>query len=462
MPHNPHQRGLMMAKYNFLTFLGDNRYDETTYSYPDGSGKCKTRYVQVAILKYLLGKLQTHNLEVTVFVTPESRNANWDSVDGLHEKLKELIPETQIKAVDIENPETNRSHSFNWKLFDTITDHIPGSSTVILDITHAFRSIPTMAVTIINYARIVKNVELHAIFYGLYKRDNQESPIVDLTEADLLLRWSNAVSNFVDFGNANALKKLTKATSGNRQETIPHVKRLENAIADRLDTIWNLLATCRSSKIIEGDDFYNLQTDIMKLRDMDSYNLPTLHQLMDKITDSVLLFRENSNSNILAAIHLCIKYNLIQQGITLLNEGIITFILHAIGSNPDDRHLRDAVSAYFISEDKQQHGSRNSSNDNTIRIREKLDLNMNIVRVIKGGIYQPLKKIRNDINHGSYVPLPASDRDFAQKLKKIFGNTLLLIVQNARFFDDPALIEVARNLLDEYRDQEQPSVATIR
>jgi len=67
-----------------------------------------------------------------------------------------------IKTVQIE---TITDETSIWKLFDTVIDSIPDNSEIILDITHAYRSLPMLGIVIVNFARIVKHISLRGILW---------------------------------------------------------------------------------------------------------------------------------------------------------------------------------------------------------------------------------------------------------------------------------------------------------
>ena len=103
---------------------------------------------------------------------------------------------------------------------------------IILDITHAFRSIPLLIFIVAAYLRQVKNVKLKHIIYGAFEaRDTEtdQTPIFDLTPFVELLDWMNAVNIFQNSGDARPIARLN----------------VQRDIADALTNLSNSLLTNR-------------------------------------------------------------------------------------------------------------------------------------------------------------------------------------------------------------------------
>ncbi len=204
-----------------LTFLGigpQGGYQPTTYIKHDGSQSCETHLFPEAVA-------ELYNPEQTViFVTPVVQRDEKGYLKYLCEELDSEFCQQQI-------PNGN-SEAQLWEIFQVCADAVDTNDEIILDITHAFRSLPLLVFSVAAYLRQVKSVKLRHIIYGAYEaRDSStnRSPIFDLTPFIQLLDWTNAVNVFQRSGDArpiagldvpeeisNALNGLSEALLTNR------------------------------------------------------------------------------------------------------------------------------------------------------------------------------------------------------------------------------------------------------
>ncbi len=103
-----------------------------------------------------------------------------------------------------------------WQIFQVISAAVPNQAKVILDVTHAFRSLPFVTFGVINYLRRAKNVRLERIVYGAF--DAREpgpenvcrAPVFDLTMLVDLQEWLYAVEAFTLRSDGEKLACLLK------------------------------------------------------------------------------------------------------------------------------------------------------------------------------------------------------------------------------------------------------------
>ena len=86
---------------------------------------------------------------------------------------------------------------------------------------HPFRSIPIFSAILLNYARLLKNTNLIAIHYGAFEKlgpatevkliplEERIAPVLDLMTLVSLQDWTVAAHEFINFGTADRIKKLT-------------------------------------------------------------------------------------------------------------------------------------------------------------------------------------------------------------------------------------------------------------
>ncbi|MEM5947014.1 TIGR02221 family CRISPR-associated protein [Spirochaetia bacterium 38H-sp] len=429
----------------FLTFLGTGNYEKVRYQCPDNS-IIKTAYAQIAIINTYKDELKDKNSKVIVFVTKEARSRHWDTETGLNRELEEYIPADKIFAVDISSVIDEQSV---WQLFDNIFNSIPYGSDILLDITHAFRSIPMLGLVIINYARIVKNIDIKGIYYGAYDRELTEPyKIIELTQVDRLLQWSNAVNSYANTGNAYHIDLLANQIMKNIKTDLEKMQAAsERSLAHSLKKIWPILSTCRIKEIINGRVFIDIKKKIEELHNQDVSYIKPLSTLHSQIEDTILDFAPDSIGNILLAVRLCIKYDLIQQAITLLQEGLITIILYNIDIDYNARNNREAVNRFFTYLAKPDTNNTHPKEEEPYKETGKeLDKHEYIKKFIKPCNW--LKDLRNDINHAGLTEQKINPETFMTNIKKIFRD-ILEVLSTEKHIKNMQLVEVANKILRE-------------
>jgi len=106
-----------------------------------------------------------------------------------------------------------------------LADNFNDNDTIVLDITHNFRSIPLLIYSLLDYLINVleKKIQFKTAYYGMM--DGDKTPIVDLKHIIEISGWSDAARDFVRYGNGKELSKMMKNTDGRFSEKI--IKELE-------------------------------------------------------------------------------------------------------------------------------------------------------------------------------------------------------------------------------------------
>jgi CRISPR-associated DxTHG motif protein len=181
-----------------LTFLGTGKLETVTYVWRDEQGErsWETHLFPEAVARIFKPE------ELIVFVTPQAKaHKNFQT---LAQRLGNLM-----QAVDI--PE-GKSEAELWELFDRVASVVSEGETILLDITHAFRSIPMIVFAIAAYLRRTKSVTIERIVYGAFEaRDgNNRAPIFDLTPLLDLLDWLSGAEIFLQRSDATLLAERLK------------------------------------------------------------------------------------------------------------------------------------------------------------------------------------------------------------------------------------------------------------
>ena len=186
-----------------LTFLGTGEYQETTYvKHDDEKQTFKTDLFPIAVAKLYKPD------QIIAFTTKKV-------IETKQSDLKKLENEYGNKFTTQDIPNGN-SPAELWEIFNNCInvfkdDENDAEINIVLDITHAFRSIPLLIFIVAAYLRQVKNIKLKHIIYGAYEARNSETnktPIFDLTPFVELLDWMNAVNVFQNYGDARPIASL--------------------------------------------------------------------------------------------------------------------------------------------------------------------------------------------------------------------------------------------------------------
>lgn len=470
-----------MAK-KFISFLGITNYVRCNYTVPDTRPQRITkgvRFVQEAIIDLHCKEWTSEDDRFLVFVTDEARAKNWEDschldregvplkdeenkegglvLEGLKTRLKRLGVLERTELIHI--PE-GFSKEDVWQIFNTVFEQIEEKDELLLDITNAFRFIPMLGMVLINYAKVVKNSSVLGIYYGAFEKlgpawkvksmlsSERDAPIVEITSLAYLQDWTIAASDFVQYGNAQRIAKLTQE---NIKDTLRISKgknvvaRQLNGFANQLLTMTQSISTVRGKAIIEGKMFEDVSKTIDNFEQSD-FIVP-LFPLLEQVQQKAKIFGRNQIANGFKAVQWCFDNELTQQGITLLQEMLVTHICSyfhaAFGLNFAHKKDRNLIGACFaiqsqkIAEDKW-----------TVEADDK----PLVKRLLKDPIIQDFKKVydqlnqlRNDINHGGFVG-QTKPLDFRKKLGDYFESIQQLLENHPIGTTKPALQPLFLNL----------------
>lgn len=175
-----------------LSFLGTGRYSETHYTWNDDSKE--TKFMPVALQALFEPD------ELLVAETPGARDKHGAA----------LRDACDFTSVDV--PEATDASDW-WKMFNALTEAVPEGTTLLLDITHGFRSQPFLALAVVLFLRATKNVEVERIVYGAFeaRSEDNRTPVFDLTAFLDLVDGAVATQIFTSYGDARPLRDTFQA-----------------------------------------------------------------------------------------------------------------------------------------------------------------------------------------------------------------------------------------------------------
>lgn len=416
----------------FFSFLGIGAYAKCKYKF-DNIASGSSCYVQEALVDILLKK--NVNLEsVFIFKTEEATIANWsknkkNSNDpGLKQVLDKYNGKPSVNYVDIPS---GQNENELWEIFDKVLRQIDKEDEIIFDITHSFRSIPILALIILNYAKFIKKCEIRGIYYGAIEavgkeiKDIEESdiaPIFDLTPFVRLLDWTVGIDRFIETGDARYINYLMKL--GTKELHLKGMKEERNILSNfvqKLENYTRNVSTCRGKEISKGGlELKNILEDAVLIADK-SYIKP-IKPVIDKLSNRFIRFSDDENKNMIETVKWCSEHNLIQQGFTILEEGIVNFFCEKFRF--DKNKMRDRIivenaiyiKQYSLPKDRwKEEAYNNEKIIDDILIKLNKENYQKLIRVL----YAEIKPLRNDINHAGYKKDPNNAKKFEDKLNEL-------------------------------------------
>lgn len=417
----------------YISFLGTNRYQECIYYY-DEQFMPPIRFVQEATLRLFCRQWQETD-RILIFTTRLAFEKNWqdnghsDGRKGLGQCIQDLGLRAEVLRIDIPD---GHSEEEIWQIFSAVFNSLSQGDEVVFDITHAFRSIPMLAVVVLNYAKVLKNIGLQGIFYGAFEKlgqprevevmpvEDRKVPILNLTAFDQLLDWTLAVDRFLGAGDAKAVCALA------RKSVMPILKESKGGdaaaaairkLADSIENYSRNLATCRTPEVSQS--VVDLREKLEKSWHVDMVK-PLFH-LFEPIEKQVREFKGDIVGDGIQAARWCLECNLIQQGVTILFETLITYLLYRVGADYLDRALRNAASSAVQLYNQKKPESEWTGDAAlhagiTKKIIEVCDKNTEVAKLL-----DRLNKVRNDINHAGYkkdsLPAKVIEEKFRSELK---------------------------------------------
>ncbi len=431
----------------YFSFLGTNDYVECMYCRENLQSIGPVRFVQEATILFNCRDWGKED-RILIFTTRDAEKKNWfddghRSEDGQVLRRKGL--ERCIRELNLPSPHRNimipegYSEEEIWEIFNRINDNLETGDSVVFDITHAFRSIPLVAASVLHYAKALKQVKLQGIYYGAFEAlgptkqvrdmnvEDRKVRVLDLTALDQLMDWTTATDRFLESGDARMAGALARAGVEPIRKAARHsnsaVKAIES-LGEALHRFSDMLSTCRGKEI--SSVATRLRDQVRQCRDLDL--LPPFRPLFDTIDKRLDTFCGDDLQQGLVAVRWCLNHGLIQQGFTFLEEILFSHVILGIGENPLDRTMRDIASqAFTIVNYKWVDTPEEWDNP----ARERQDITRQMIRFIQEEKALPpemerVRSERNDLNHAGFT-LHARKVKFAHRFENNLRKILAVV-----------------------------------
>ncbi|MBX2929802.1 MAG: TIGR02221 family CRISPR-associated protein [Saprospiraceae bacterium] len=321
-----------MPRKIFLSFLGAIPYFPTKY-YLEADRRDLSN--EIYFVQEHLIRQHPGITEAITFTTDDARKNNYENRierprdqapiyhegQGLEGILKQLKAEGILNKYRSEHIPNGYSEAEIWEVFQVVYEQLNEGDMVVFDVTFGFRSLPMLVIVLLNYARTLKNIQVEAIYYGNYEAGKDEkthktmphveAPILRLDAFVHLQDWTHAAQSFM-IGNVIPLSEITK-------EKHPDFSHEINAFA-------KAILTCRGLGLAEDVKIDELKTSVRQMSEQSDIDV-VLQPLLNKVSAKISPFDSGQLSNGFAAVDWCIQHNMTQQGITFLQETLISYMV---------------------------------------------------------------------------------------------------------------------------------------
>jgi CRISPR-associated DxTHG motif protein len=448
-----------MGRNVFLSFLGTGRYIPCRYHSSELGESDVVLYVQEAICQLACSDFGKKD-KAFIFLTGNACSTHWSS-------LSNALERRGITAEPVYDVPEIYSENDIWRIFELVMEKIQPEDRIFLDITHGFRIFPMLAMVLLSYAKEVRGVEVKAIYYGAFEAlgkpgeiesnfpdpSHRRAPLLDLKPFSVLQDWTSASAMFLETGNPEKIEKYIKTETKNirvltegKDEIAASIIKLVTGITRSHKEI----ITNRGGLISRGNYLSEARKELDKLTGTDKPIFAPFRHLLERISEKIRHFGNGASENRMASIKWCRNHGLVQQGITQLQEAVITRICEKHGLDIGNHSEREAVSTAFNRIEIMNRGKERTDKKDLDKQKDKKDQEEIVNKLITDPFIQKysssfisLSNIRNDINHGGYRIQANSDpRSFFSKFDDL-SNTFI----NALTAEDEETPPIRKNLL---------------
>jgi hypothetical protein len=309
-----------LERDELISFLGTGDYKVANYFISDDEDNLfSTKYAPIAIAKL------TNIEKIILLLTNESKKMH------LEEFLREagnLCIEVEYRAI----PEGVREEE-RWQIWDIVIGCTEGKRKISFDITHSYRLIPFYVFLTIEFLQNIRGIKLGGLYYGLYDKDKEKHPIINLSEILDILSWINFSSFFVKTGIfPKEAKELVRNVHARAYKIDSPLKpKILQKIAGNFESISSSLNLAQEINIDKytTELIKNLENEPDLVKEA-NYLAKPFEKIFEKVKDeykSVTLDEQcadfvYANRAIIKA-QWCLRHGLLTQSILLLREALI-------------------------------------------------------------------------------------------------------------------------------------------
>lgn len=421
-----------MGRRVFLSVLGVAFYETCRYRKDDFTGS-ETLFVQKSLLEYLQQQENWggENDLVLMLLTDLARKNNWDKnletrfcaklqKEVAYQGLEKILLDMNLSYQDIAIPDGKDSDEM-WEIFEVIFDKLQEGDELYLDITNSFRYLPMLLVVLVNYAKLLKNVKVKAIFYGNYEARDKESniaPIMDLLPLSVLQDWTLAASDYLRYGQVEKLFELSESSLlpilRNTETRTKDAEKLRSFVT-KLKEMVEERTTCRGYAIVGSKNVRKLKCTASEIQKV---TIVQLRPIFEKIKQSLNDFDAKENVlNCIKAAKWCCANKLYQQATTMLEEGLGTLLCCHYQLDYRKMANRDAIFGCISIKTQNKDTEEKKPNKELVEkilADDSVWGNKAFVTIL-----QKIVELRNDYNHAGFKKNPFSAKKVIEKIEEL-------------------------------------------
>ncbi len=392
-----------MSRKKILTFLGTGNYQETNYSWQQQP--VRTKLFPFALAQWFEAD------EMLVLLTAEAKqHQHWADLQNVLQGYS-----LQLTPVDIPS---GKSEEELWSIFDRMVSVLDEGDEIIFDVTHAFRSLPMLALLAAAFLRVAKRIRLQHLLYGAYEaRQDDVAPVFDLTLLISLLDWTKATDQFIKRGDASELATFIKGAHQQawRERIAPksELPRHLQSLGAGLEGLSQALRLSRPAEVSEK------AAQVTGLLARARTEVETLAKpftlLLDKVLSTAEPFQENTLASQRKLVHWYVEHEQYMQAATLAREWLVSWAceqlkIEDVENKEARRPVEDAINQ--AQRRKQQKGIDGES----IHLKQLQQL-AQIDELLK--IWDQLGQLRNDVAHCGMNRQPDSAKNLIQRITNV-------------------------------------------
>lgn len=183
---------------------GEDGYSETNYAL-DGETS-ETKFSPVALAELVeIDPPEPTTIDCALIARTESPAEKYD------EELKQEFEDVSVPC-EFEDISKVKGREDIDRLMEQLIEMIRerDPARVVLDITYGFRTLPMVFFATVIHLDALDDIDISRIYYGKYRNDAEESPIIDMTYLHTLMEWYHAVNTFKRTGELRPVHALIK------------------------------------------------------------------------------------------------------------------------------------------------------------------------------------------------------------------------------------------------------------
>ena len=375
-----------------LTFLGTGEYESVTYVWqePDGEQAYRTHLFPLAAYHIF------HPERILLPATYEVREGKGKKH---YETLQRVLTKEGVSIEVLMIPD-GKSEAELWEIFATLAEKVISEEQLILDITHAFRTLPLLVFTVAVYLRSAKHVQIERILYGAYEaREGDRAPIFDMTPLLDLVDWMGGVEFFLRRSDAVLLGERLERVHRQawRQRKDGELPRKLQTLGTGLKSFSEAMHLARPLEVMESAEgllrkLNDVGPEVRSWAQPFGVVLERVRQEAEKFAypEPYRLDAENLCRQ-LALIRHYVEKGLTMQAVTLAREWVVSWVILQRGEeNWLDENYREQV-------EQALGAAAQRSQKKEAQVPEWFDQLLNSQRL--GELWNRLGQLRNDVAH---------------------------------------------------------------